>query len=91
MLSDSAASMGRLAAALSHELNNPLGALKRSIDTIARLERERSEMTARKRAAAGEVKAKLWGTARSSVERIQGTVRRIQRFTNLDRAEDPCR
>jgi len=37
--------------------------------------------------AADEIEAELWSTARSSVERIQGIVARIQRFTNLDRAE----
>ena len=34
LLSDHAASLGRIAAALSHELNSPVGALKSAVDTM---------------------------------------------------------
>ncbi|MCP5110515.1 MAG: HAMP domain-containing histidine kinase [bacterium] len=83
LMSDSAASMGRLAAALSHELNNPLGALRSSVDTL-RTVASREELPREKRA---ELEGRLWQTAEGSINRIHGIVRRIQRYTNLDRAE----
>jgi signal transduction histidine kinase len=87
LLSDSAASMGRLAAALSHELNNPLGILKSNLDTMKELIRQREDLSPEKQAKLGEMKAKLCSNSQESVERMQETIQRMQRFTNLDRAE----
>lgn len=84
LMNDSAASMGRLAAALSHELNNPLGALRSSVDTLRNLS-ARENLPAEKRAG---IERPLWETAGGSIDRIHGIVRRIQRYTNLDRAEE---
>ncbi|MCP5111274.1 MAG: HAMP domain-containing histidine kinase, partial [bacterium] len=84
LMSDSAASMGRLAAALSHELNNPLGALRSSVDTLRSLS-ARDDLPPEKRAG---LERRLYETAGESVDRIHGIVRRIQRYTHLDRAEE---
>lgn len=88
LLSDNAASMGRLAAALSHELNNPLGVLKSNLDTLRTLVLEKPGIPEEKRKTLAEMKATLCQNSQESVERLQSTVARMQRFTNLDRAEE---
>jgi signal transduction histidine kinase len=90
LLADNAASLGRLAAALSHELNNPLGALKSTIDTISGVLDNAASLTPEKREAVQRVQRQLCRNAREAVDRLQGTVGRMQRFTNLDRAEQVC-
>ncbi len=87
LISESAASMGRFAATLTHELNSPLGTLASSIDSLGRVERRLQasspEQTARLRAVASD----LLATAGSAADSLRSTARRIERFTNLDRAE----
>lgn len=87
LISENVSTLERLAAALSHELNSPLGALKSSMDTLARL-------SARPEAAPGTEEHRLAGlqaglrrTLDASIERMQQVISRIQRFANLDRAE----
>jgi len=87
LLSDNAASMGRLAAALSHELNNPLGIIKSNLYTIRTLLEGRPDLPAARLARATEMKQNLCRDSLESVERLESTVARMQRFTNLDRAE----
>ncbi len=87
VLSDTAASMGRLAAALSHELNNPLSVLKSNLDTMKGLVIENRPVPPDKQAALRQMKAQLCSNAQEAVERLQQIVARMQRFTNLDRAE----
>jgi signal transduction histidine kinase len=79
MLAQNAATLGRLAAALSHEMNTPLGVLKSSADTLLTL-------AARNAAPAG-VSADLLRAIRESADRLSEVVARMQRFTNLNRAE----
>ncbi|MGH9657575.1 MAG: sensor histidine kinase [Bryobacteraceae bacterium] len=87
LMSESSASLGRLAAAISHELNNPLGVLKSAVSTLAalaaRLETAKPEDQPRLRA----LQKELLGSVEDSAGRLQSIVRRMQRFTNLDRAE----
>lgn len=87
LLSESAASLGRLAAALSHELNTPLGVLKSAVDTLMILGGKlvNSDASAHKRLLM--LQAELGRSIHSSAERLQEIVGRMQRFTNLDRAE----
>ncbi len=87
VVSDMAASTGRLAAALSHELNNPLGVLKSSLDTMKALVIEGRTAPPAKQAALQETKVRLCHNAQEAVERLRNIVARMQRFTNLDRAE----
>ena len=87
VVSDMAASTGRLAAALSHELNNPLGVLKSSLDTMKALVVEGRSAPPAKQEALQEMKTRLCHNAQEAVERLQRVVARMQRFTNLDRAE----
>lgn len=86
MLAENAASMGRLAAALSHELNSPLGALRSGVDTMVLL-------NARQSAAPMEphrfltLLNDLRKTIQDASARLEQTVSRMQRIANLDRSE----
>jgi signal transduction histidine kinase len=87
LLSENAALLGRLAATLVHELNSPLGALSSAVDTLvvlsARQAAARPEDRGRLLALESEVRASI----RSSLERLQRTVNRLERLTGLDDAE----
>lgn len=85
LVSENAAMMGRVAAALSHELNSPIGALASSVDILANV--------AKKMAAGGDpqrlqsVLEEAVCSGHESAKRLRAIVSRMQRFTNLDRAE----
>jgi signal transduction histidine kinase len=87
LLSDNAASMGRLAAALSHELNSPLGALTSGVDTLLLLAAKQATSPPSEHARLVRLQADLRQTVQESARRLQAIVARMQRFTNLDRAE----
>jgi two-component system, NtrC family, sensor kinase len=85
LLSETAASQGRLAAALSHELNSPIGTLRSAVESLVLLYKKRQ----------GADEARLTGifeglahAALESCGRLRDLVARMQRFTNLDRAEE---
>lgn len=77
----------RLAAALSHELNTPMGALRSSVDTVvtaaSRLPREPLERQERLAGVIEDARE----VAEQAITRLESVVRRMQRFTNLDRAD----
>lgn len=77
----------RLAAALSHEFNTPLGALKSSVDTITRIADRLPSLSGNQQSAAISTLTQLTGVAGQATERLQQVVRRMQRFSNLDKAE----
>ena len=79
--------MARLAAALSHDFNSPIGALESSAETLFTLAGRISTATSEKREELLAMLRELCVTVRDSSERLCGTVARIQRLTNLDRAE----
>jgi signal transduction histidine kinase len=87
LLAEYGASMGRFAAALSHELNSPIGALKTALQTSAVLAERKATMPPEKRAGLEEMETQLRRTAIDSLERLHQIVLRMQRFTNLDRSE----
>lgn len=87
LLSDSAASVNRFAAALSHELNSPLGALISAVDTLGMMQRRRASAPSTEQLRLEGVENSLREAATSSARRLQQVVARMQRFTNLDRAE----
>jgi signal transduction histidine kinase len=86
-LSESAAAQGRLAAALSHELNSPIGVLGSIVDTLS-LVLEKCRNGAQSIAGAMEILRDVETTARRSCRRLREVVDRMQRFTHLDRAEE---
>ena len=87
LVSENAAAMGRFAATLTHELNTPLGALSSTLDSLEKVEQRRRSAGAENAARLSRSVDELIDTARSASEALRGTARRIERFTNLDRAE----
>ena len=87
LVADNAENLARVAAALSHELNNPLGALKSSIDTLWRSSQRRAPLDPAERDKLDALQSELRQTLDTSLTRMQQVIARIQRFANLDRAE----
>jgi signal transduction histidine kinase len=77
--------MGRFAAALSHELNSPLGALKSAVQSSQALALQKGALPPDRRAHAEGMESQLRSTIAASAERLHQVVSRMQRFTNLDR------
>jgi signal transduction histidine kinase len=87
LMSENAASQGRFAAALSHELNSPMGALTSALDTLLtayeKLESHYDQVS--------RLKAVIMGatsSAKQSSQRMMETMDRMKHLTNLDRAEE---
>ncbi|HSF14540.1 MAG TPA: GAF domain-containing protein [Vicinamibacteria bacterium] len=87
LIAENVESLGRLAAALSHELNTPLGTLKSTVDTLVRAAARRGSATPEERGRLEAVQADLRKSFDAALERMDEVIGRIQRFTNLDRAE----
>jgi two-component system, NtrC family, sensor kinase len=88
LLSEGAASIGRLSAALSHELNSPLGSMKSSNATLKDLRARSAGASAEQRQQLDDVADELQQATDTALERMENIVHRMQRFTNLDRAEE---
>lgn len=82
---DNAATTLRLAAAISHEFNSPLGTLKSSAETV----RKTASLAppSGPRGVREEALVQLGDAMSQAVARLEAMVRRMQRFTNLDRSE----
>jgi signal transduction histidine kinase len=77
-LAENAISIGKMAAALSHEINSPLGALRSGIETLAAI--------AARREAPAAVR-ELCANLQEAAARIDEVMHRLRRFVNLDEAE----
>lgn len=87
LLAQNAASVGRLAAALSHELNNPIGALVSGVDTLLLLAGRQATAAAAEQPRLVRLQADLRRSIKTSTDRLKELITKMQRFTNLDRAE----
>jgi signal transduction histidine kinase len=87
LLSQNAASVGRLAAALSHELNSPIGALVSGVDTLLLLASRQATSSPAEQPRLVLLQNELRKSVKESTDRLRETVARMQRFTNLDKAE----
>jgi signal transduction histidine kinase/pSer/pThr/pTyr-binding forkhead associated (FHA) protein len=87
LLSEYAASIGRFAAALSHEFNSPLGALRTALHSSGRLAEKKRLAPPEKQAELESIDAELRRTAFEAADRLNQIVLRMQRITNLDRDE----
>ena len=85
--SEYSSSIARFAAALSHELNSPLGALRNTLQTSSLLSEKKRSATAEKRVELEVIETQLYQASLESIERLRQIVLRIQRITNLDRDE----
>ena len=84
--SETAMSFARLSATLSHELNSPLGALRSALGSLRTLAAREDAPEANKERIR-RLRRDLLGGSEKAVEKISNVVDRIQRITNLDRAE----
>jgi signal transduction histidine kinase len=87
LLAENASSMARLAAALSHELNNPMGALLSGVDTMLLLASKQATCSQQEQGRLVLLQADIRRSIKESAARLRGVISRIQRFTNLDKAE----
>jgi signal transduction histidine kinase len=85
LLAESAISMERLAASLSHELNTPIGVLKSATQTLVRSVEKHSGFGDGRRSTA-QILEDLANAIANSTARLTEIVARIQRFANLDRS-----
>jgi len=87
LLTENAASLSRLAAAISHEMNTPLGALISGVDTLLLLAGRQATSGPEEQHRLVRLQADLRRSVQESAGRIRDLVGRLQRFTNLDQAE----
>ena len=87
VVSENAATMGRFAATLSHEVNSPVGALVSVVQTLQSLHEKRGKASGENRARLDRMEEELLGSAHLSADRLRDIIARMQRLTNLDRAE----
>ena len=85
-LAESAASIGKLAAAVTHEINSPLGILKSSVDTLLALEARHATAPLEDQRLV-EMQAELRRAVQVSAARLEEVIERLQRFTHLDEDE----
>lgn len=86
-VSEHAASQGRFAAALSHELNSPLGALASAFDTVVQVH-QREKLQLARRVDLEDVFDRAAASGRQATKRLRELVGRIKHVTNLDQAEE---
>lgn len=87
LLSENAATLSRLAAAISHEMNNPLGALVSGVDTLLLLAGRQATSRPEEQQRLVPLQADLRRSIQESAQRLRELIGRMQRFTNLDQAE----
>lgn len=86
-IAESASSTTRLAAAVSHEINNPIGALSSSVDTLLLLCARQATAPPEQGPRLVRLQSDLRRSIQESLTRLQQTASRLARFTNLDQAE----
>jgi signal transduction histidine kinase len=87
VMAESASSLSRLAAAVSHEMNNPIGALLSGVDTLLLLAAKQATADGKENARLVQLQADVRKSVQESAQRLKELVKRVQRFTNLDQAE----
>jgi len=86
-LAENATAIGKLAAAVTHEINTPLGSLTSAIDTLLVLAGRQATATVAQQERMVNLQADLRKSIQASTERIKGVIARLQRFINLEEAE----
>lgn len=86
-LTENASTMGRLSAALSHELSSPVGALSCAVDSLLRLSAKQALLPASEQPRLAAMQEELRASIQGSTARLKVIANRMQRFNNLDEAE----
>jgi len=86
-LAENAISVGKMAAALSHEINSPLGALRSSIDTLIAVTDRQIDGSPEQRQRLAATREELRRSIHESSLRIEDVTRRLRRFVSLEEAE----
>ena len=86
-LAENAMAIGKLAAAVTHEINTPLGSLTSSIDTLLVLAARQATASAVQQERMVTLQADLRRSVQTATERIKSVIARLQRFINLEEAE----
>jgi histidine kinase len=85
-LAENAISIGKMAAALSHEINTPMGTLRSSVETLMAVT-DRQIESAGERLRLAETRDELYRSIQESTARIDEVMRRLRRFVTLEDAE----
>ena len=86
-LAENAISIGKLAAALTHEINTPLGAMRSSIETLLAITDRHADAPPEKREILAKMRVELCQSIRESTARIEDVMARLRRFITLEEAE----
>jgi signal transduction histidine kinase len=86
-LAENAISVGKMAAALSHEINSPLGVLRSSIATLYSLAEREAGASPELLERIEQTRAELRGSIEESAARIDEVTHRLRRFVSLEDAE----
>jgi signal transduction histidine kinase len=86
-LAENAISIGKMAAALSHEINSPMGALRSSISTLLTLSDRLLDAPPEARARLAATREELRRSIEESAARIGEVTHRLRRFVSLEEAE----
>jgi signal transduction histidine kinase len=86
-LAENAISIGKMAAALSHEINSPLGTLRSSIGTLLVLADRMADAPPETRARLAATRDDLLRSVEESAARIEDVSQRLRRFVSLEEAE----
>ena len=86
-LAENAISVGKMAAALSHEINSPLGTLRSSVGTLVALADRQVDASPEERARLARTRAELLDSIGESAARIDAVARRLRRFVRLEDSE----
>jgi signal transduction histidine kinase len=86
-LSENAVSVSRLAAALTHEVNSPLGALKSAVDSLVSVSERFVTAPPGERQKLIEVERELQRSVLDSAARLQKVILRLQRFAEMEQSD----
>jgi signal transduction histidine kinase len=86
-LAESAVAIGKLAAAVTHEINTPLGALTSAVDTLLVVAARQATASEAQQERLVKLQADLRKNVQAATDRIRHVIGRLQRFISLEEAE----
>jgi signal transduction histidine kinase len=86
-LSENAVSVARLGAALTHELNTPLGALKSAVESLLSVSKRCATAPPDEQEKLSAVQRDLQRSIETSALRIQAVVERLRRFSEVEQSD----